>query len=512
MATERLSMRKIREILYLKWVGDRRNRQIAESLHVSVGKVSQVVRRATAAGLDWPRAEALSEAELEATVYGTTSRALRVPLPDPKYLNAELRKAGVTLQLLHLEYLEQHADGYRYTQFCDHYRRWLKTRGLVMRQVHRAGEKMFTDFAGKKPHWVNPMTGECHEAELFVAALGASNYTYAEAVESQKVGDWIGCHTRAVEYFGGCAQVVVPDQLKSGVTRSCRYEPEIQRTYEDWSHHYGTVIIPARPARPRDKAKVEVAVQVVERWILARLRNQSFFSLGALNVRIRELLEDLNARPMRDYGQSRRERFESLDRPALKTLPEQRFVYAEWKTVGVNIDYHVAVDHHFYSVPFALVRLTLDARISIATVEIFHKGERVAAHARSLVRGGFTTNPAHMPKAHQKHLEWSPARLVTWARKVGPYTTMLVEAILNDRPHPEQGYRSCLGLLRLARVYGAERLEVACARGLTVRARSYRHVESILKNGLDRIAPRNTDGPSPQSAEHENLRGKAYYQ
>lgn len=512
MATERLSMRKIREILYLKWVGDRRNRQIAESLHVSVGKVSQVVQRATAAGLDWAHAETLSEAELEVTVYGTTARTRRVPLPDPKYLNAELRKAGVTLLLLHLEYLEQHPDGYRYTQFCDHYRRWLKTRGLVMRHVHRAGEKMFTDFAGKKPHWVDPMTGEAHEAELFVAALGASNYTYAEAVDSQKVGDWIGCHTRAVEYFGGCAQVVVPDQLKSGVTRSCRYEPEIQRTYEEWSHHYGTVIIPARPARPRDKAKVEVAVQVVERWILARLRHHSFFSLAALNARIRELLDDLNARPMRHYGQSRRERFESLDRPALKALPEQRFVYAEWKTVGVNIDYHVVVDHHFYSVPFALVRLNLDARISIATVEVFHKGERVAAHARSLVRGGFTTNPAHMPKAHQKHLEWSPARLVTWARKVGPYTAMLVEAILNDRPHPEQGYRSCLGLLRLARVYGAERLEVACACSLNVRARSYRHVESILKNSLDRIAPRTTDVPAQHSAEHENLRGKTYYQ
>lgn len=511
MATERLSMRKIREILYLKWVGDRRNRQIAESLRVSVGKVSQVMQRATAAGLDWPRAEALSETELETMVYGSASRELRVPLPDPKYLSAELRKAGVTLQLLHLEYLEQHPDGYRYTQFCDHYRRWLKTRGLVMRQLHRAGEKMFTDFAGKKPHWVDPMTGEFHEAELFVAVLGASNYTYTEAIESQKVGDWIGCHTRAVEYFGGCAQVVVPDQLKSGVTRSCRYEPEIQRTYEEWSHHYGTVIIPARPARPRDKAKAEVAVQIVERWVLARLRKQSFFSLVALNARIRELLEDLNARPMRHYGQSRRERFESIDGPALKALPGERFVYAEWKTVGVNIDYHVVVEHHFYSVPFALVRLSLDARISAGTVEVFHKGERVAVHRRSSVRGGFTTDPAHMPKAHQKHLEWTPARLVNWARKVGPYTAMLVEAILNDRPHPEQGYRSCLGLLRLARVYGTERLEIACARSLNVRARSYRHVESILKNGLDRIAPRNTDAPAQPGAEHENLRGETYY-
>lgn len=512
MATERLSMRKTREILYLKWVGARRHRQIAESLKVSVGVVSQVVQRAKVAGLEWSGVEALSEAELESALYGTTSRKLRAPLPDPKYLNAELRKAGVTLQLLHLEYLEQHPDGYRYTQFCDHYRRWLKTRGLVMRQVHRAGEKMFTDFAGKKPHWVDPMTGEEHDAELFVAVLGASNLTYAEAVDSQKVADWIGCHTRALEYFGGSTAVVVPDQLKSGVTRACRYEPEIQRTYEEWSHHYRTVIIPARPARPRDKAKVEVAVQVVERWIVARLRHQTFFSLGELNRRIAELLDDLNARPMRHYGQSRRERFEALDRPALKSLPAQRFVYAEWKRVRVNIDYHVAVEHHYYSAPFALVRTELDARVSASTVELFHKGERVAAHARSQVRGHFTTVTAHMPKAHQKHLEWSPARLVGWARKIGPQTALLVEAILNDRPHPEQGYRSCLGLLRLGRLYGAERLEIACARSLTVRARSYRHVESILKNGLDRIAPRNTQTTSAQNAEHENVRGQTYYE
>jgi len=512
MATERLSMRKSREILYLKWVSGRRHRQIAASLHVSVGKVSQVVHRARAAGLDWPRAEALSEPDLETVLYGTPSRQVRVALPDPQYLNAELRKPGVTLQLLHLEYLEHHPDGYRYTQFCAHYRRWLTTRGLVMRQVHRAGEKMFTDFAGKKPQWVDPLTGEAHDAELFVAVLGASNYTYAEAVDSQKVGDWIGCHTRALEYFGGSAAVVVPDQLKSGVTRSCRYEPEIQRTYEEWSHHYGTVIIPARPKKPRDKAKVEVGVQVVERWVVARLRHHTFFSLAELNRRIRELLDDLNARPMRHYGQSRRERFESLDRPALKSLPAERFVYAEWKTVRVNIDYHVAIEYHYYSAPFALAGIDLDARVSASTVELFQKGERVAVHARSLVRGHFTTITAHMPKAHQKHLEWSPARLVNWARKIGPQTALLVEAILNDRPHPEQGYRSCLGLLRLGRVYGAERLEIACARSLSVRARSYRHVESILKNGLDRVAPRSAEAPAAHSAAHENVRGQTYYQ
>jgi len=514
MATERLPMRKTREILRQKWVLHLTHREVTASLGVSIGAVSCAVHRALTAGLDWPAVEALSETELEARLYACRAVAQQPTPPDCDYLHRERHKPGVTLQLLHVEYLERHPDGYRYTQFCEYYRRWLKQRGFTMRQVHRVGEKMFSDYAGKKPHWVDPHTGELIAAELFVAVLGASNYTYAEATATQQVPDWIGSHTRAVEYWGGVTAIVVPDQLKSGVTRACRYEPEVQRTYGEWAQHYDCVIIPARPKKPRDKAKVEVAVLVVERWILARLRHQTFFSLLELNARIAELLEDLNARRMRRYGASRRELFERLDRPALKPLPATRFVYAEWKKVKVNIDYHVEVDHHYYSVPFQLLHEVLEARVSGTTVEVFRKGERVAAHARSLERGRHTTRPEHMPKAHQQHQEWTPSRLIQWGQSMGPRTAELVAAILADRPHPEQGYRSCLGILRLARHYGAERLEAACARALAARARSYRHVETILKNGLDRLPPKTrapTAVATPITPAPAHIRGAAYY-
>ena len=511
MATERLPMRKSKEILRLKWLDHRRNRQIARALGVGVASVSRVVKRAGAAELDWERVEALTEAELETALYGQERKQRRAPLPEPSWLDLELKKPGVTLQLLHVEYREQRPDGYGYTQFCDHYRRWKKRQRVVMRQVHRAGEKMFTDYAGKKPHWVDPDTGEIRETELFVAVLGASNYTYAEATESQKVPHWIASHTRALGYFGGVTELVVPDQLRSAVTGPCRYEPEIQRSFQEWAEHNGTVVLPARPAHPRDKAKAEVGVQVVERWILARLRHQRFFSLAELNERIRELLEEVNHRVMRRYGKSRRELFEQLDRPALKPLPAQRFTYAEWKRVRVNIDYHIAIDRHCYSAPFQLARTDLEARITASTVELFQKGQRVAAHARSYRPGAFTTDPAHMPRSHQKQREWTPSRLVSWATKIGPQTAALVEAILADRPHPEQGYRSCLGLMRLARHYGSERMELAAARALAARARSYKHVEAILKHGLDRLAA--ADRPTKRSAPvvHENVRGETYY-
>jgi transposase len=511
MAGQRLSMRKTREILRQKWVLGRSHREVGQSLGVSVGMVSATLERARAAGLPtWDTVEALGEAELEARLYGRSSSAGR-PAPDCVWIHSERQGKGVTLELLHHEYLEQHPDGYRYTQFCEHYRRWCRKRRLSMRQVHRAGEKLFADYAGYKPTVVDRATGEAREVELFVAVLGASSYTYAEASESQRVADFLASHTRALEYFGGVPELVIPDQLKSAVTRACRYEPGLQRSYEEWSRHYSTAVLPARPRKPRDKAKVEVAVQVAERWILARLRHETFFSLAELNARIRELLEALNARPMRAYGQSRRERFEELDRPALQPLPAARFEHAEWKHAKVNIDYHVELDRHFYSVPHPLVHERVELRFTAATVEVFHKGQRVAAHRRSRRPGTYTTVPAHMPKAHQKHLEWTPSRLIHWGRSVGPKTAELVEAILADRPHPEQGYRSCLGILRLAKHYGPERLEAACTRAVAVRARSYRHVQSILKHGLDRV--RDTDDRKTARApvRHENVRGGDYY-
>jgi transposase len=474
------------------------------------------VGRARTAGLEWPQVEALSDEALEARLYrrpaGPAAAAPR-PLPDCAYLHAERRKPGVTLELLHLEYLEQHPTGYRYTQFCEIYRRWLARRGLTMRQVHRAGDKAFVDYAGQKPRLVDPLTGAIEEVELFVAALGASNYTYAEATRTQQVPDWIASHERALAFFEGVPGALVCDQLKSGVVVPCRYEPRLQRTYEEFAQHYGTTILPARPGKPRDKAKVEAGVLVAERWILARLRHETFFSLGTLNARIAELCADLNRRRMRRYQASRQELFERLDRPALRPLPAEPFVYGEWAVAGVNIDYHVEIHRHYYSVPHTLLHERVEVRVSATTVEIFHHGQRIAAHRRDDTPGRHTTIPAHMPKAHQHHLEWTPSRLTQWAATIGPQTAALVTAILADRPHPEQGYRSCLGLRRLARRHGPARLEAACARAVAVGARSYRHVDSILKHGLDRLpgaeAPPPRLGPPPV---HEHLRGPAYYQ
>ncbi len=512
MAAERLSMRQIREILRQKWLQGCSHRQVAQSLHVSLGTVSGVVQRAQGAGLDWAQVEALPDDVLEARLYGArVAPGTARPLPDFAALHAERRKPGVTLELLHLEYLQHHPDGYRYTQFCDRYRRWLARRGLSMRQVHRAGEKLFVDYAGQKPTLVDPGTSQRTAVELFVAVLGASNYTYAEATATQQVPDWIASHQRTFAFLGGVPAAVVCDQLKSGVVVPCRYEPGLQRTYEELAQHYGTVILPARPARPRDKAKGEVGVQVVERWILARLRHATFGSLGALNARIGELLENLNIRRMRLYQASRRELFERLDRPALRPLPAESFVYGEWRVARVNIDYHVEVHGHYYSVPHPLVHEAVGVRVSATTVEIFHRGQRVAAHLRDAARGRHTTLAAHMPKAHQRHREWSPSRLIDWAQTVGPETAALVAAILADRPHPEQGYRSCLGILRLARRYGAGRLEAACGRARAVGARSYRHVDSILKHGLDRGAPPPAAPPAPPPVVHDQVRGPGYY-
>jgi transposase len=504
-------MRRTREILRQKLELRRSHREVAASVGLSVGAVSATLVRAAAAGLSWAAVHSLSDEALDQQLYGVKALTGR-PLPDCAYLHLERKKPGVTLELLHLEYLEQYPDGYRYTQFCERYREWLARRGFTMRQEHIAGEKLYVDYAGKKPQIIDPKSGEVIEVELFVAVLGASNYTYAEATRTQRGPDFIASHVRTFRELGGVPRAVVPDQLKSGVTLACRYEPGIQRTYEDLARHYGTTVLPARPLHPRDKAKVEVGVQVVERWILARLRHETFFSLERLNERIAELRVELNERRMRVYGASRRELFERLDRPALKALPLEPFVYAEWKMARLNIDYHAEIDHHYYSAPYPLVHEQVEARMTATTIELFHRGERVASHVRSDQRGRHTTNPEHMPKSHREHQEWSPSRILHWAATIGPKTRELAEAILAERRHPEQGYRSCLGILRLAKRYGNERLEAACARAVAVRARSYRHVESMLKNGLDRLSAPEPEAPTTgTSAVQENIRGGGYY-
>jgi transposase len=480
---------------------------------VSTGVIDKTVCRARAAGLTWADVEGLEEAQLEVRLYGAGPKqpGAERAQPDPLYIHKELRRKGVTLELLHLEYLEAHPDGYRYTAFCDVYRRWLAKKPLSMRQVHRAGERTFVDYSGKKPHIVDPHTGEVVEVELFVVTLCASIYTFAEATRTQRLADFVGSHERMVEFFEGVTAVYVPDQLKSAVSASCRYEPGITRAYADWANHHGTAIVPARPRRPKDKAKVEVAVQVAQRWVLARLRNETFFSLEALNARIRELLVDLNARPMRSYGgASRRELFERLDRPALRPRAEMRFEISDWTEARVGRDYHVQVERHWYSVPHALVGEKVEARITAKTVEVFFRGRRVAAHARGEERYKHTTDRAHMPERHRHH-EGGVDAVLAWARSVGPMTTAMVERIIESRPIREQGYRSARGLQRVGDKYGPERTEAACARALSFGARSYKPVEQILRLGRDTTPIDDDADPNASRIAHENVRGPDYY-
>ncbi len=508
MAAERLSMRTTREILRLKWACQRSNREIARSCGLGRSTVAECLHRAADAGLTWPLPPELDDGTLEARLYRRPGRPAIRALPDWATVHQELRHPGVTLQLLWQEYKAGQPTGLQYSQFCVHYRRWAHTLDVCLRQEHRAGEKLFLDYAGHSLWLTDPQTGSRTPVALFVAVLGASNYTYAEATRAADLPAWIGSHVRAFEYLGGVPAALIPDNHKSAVLHPDRYEPDLHPTYLDLATHYGTTILPARVRRPKDKAKVEAGVLVVERWILAALRHRTFFRLADLNAAIWELLERLNSRRFRKLSTSRRVLFETLDKPALRPLPTTAYVFAEWKRAGVNIDYHVALEGHYYSVPYQLVHHAVELRFSATVVEIFHKGQRVASHARSY-RGGFTTDPAHRPKAHQAYLAWTPSRLVRWGETIGPATGQLVAAILASRPHPEQGYRSCLGLLRLGKQYPAPRLEAACARALAIRATSYKSVQSILRTGLDRQAL--VPIPTPPGRAHAYVRGPAYY-
>ena len=512
MPAERLPMRKIREVLRLKHEVGLSHRAIARACSVGVGTVSLYVTRAQEAGLDWPLPEEIDEAALEARLLRRPrSPAGPRPQPDPAYIHRELKRTGVTLHLLWVEYLEVHPGGYRYSQFCEIYRRWAKKLDPSMRQRHRAGEKAFVDYSGKKPHLVDRGTGEEIEVELFVGALGASSYTYAEATPSQELPHWIAAHTRMLEYFEGSPEIWVPDNLKSGITTPCRYEAGVNRTYQELAAHYGAVVIPARSGKPRDKAKVEANVLVAQRWILAALRDQTFFSLVELNQAIREKLGELNGRPMQHLGASRRELYERLDRPVLKPLPAERYQLAEWKPCRVSIDYHVEIDKNYYSVPYQLVGELVEARFTSTIVEVYFKSKRVASHRRLAGRGQASTVTDHMPSSHRAHAEWTPSRLIRWAKTAGPATGRLVAEILNRNRHPEQGYRACLGIFRLGKRYGAERLEAAAARAERLRSYSYRTLKNILSSGTDRLAlEEDSSSPSP-TPHHANIRGAAYY-
>ena len=511
MPAERLSMRKVREVLRLKYALGMSYRKISEATGVGKTQAAEYVRRAEVAGIGWPVPDGIDDAGLDLRLFpimGDSTHA-RPAIDWPKIQN-ELKRRGVTLLLLWQEYLADQPTGYSYTRFCELHNVWRRTVSATMRQTHLAGEKLFVDWAGDTIGVFDPATGEEHSARIFVAALGASNYTYAEARWTETLPDWIGAHVNMFTAIDGVPQALVPDNLKAGITKPSRYEPGINRTPPAPADHHACVVLPTRIVKPRDKAKVEVAVQIVERFVLAKLRNTTFFSLAELNIAIRDCVAAINAKVMRRVGKSRIELLETLERPALKALPGEPYAYAEWKRARVAPDYHIEIDDHFYSVPSKLIREIVEARITSATVEIFHKGGRIASHAFSAVRNRHTTITEHMPSAHRRYAEWTPAKMMDEASKIGPATVALFEAIMKAKPHPEQGFRSCLGIISLVKTYGPARVEAACRRGNDVGSTTYGSIASILKHGLDHAFAQQATPDAPP-LRHSNIRGSGYY-
>ena len=515
MPAKRSAMRKIKEVLRLKFEARLSHERIAAATGLSKGAVGKYVQRAIEQGLAWPLPEALDDAALERVLFPQVVKLEQYTHADYAYVHQELKRKGVTLQLLWEEYRAAHGErAYQYSQFCWHYQRFRASLARSMRQTHRAGEKLFIDYSGDTVAVINAVTGEILHAQIFVASMGASKYTYAEATWTQQLPDWIASHIRAFEHLGCVPEILTPDNLKSAIQKACRYEPEENSTYGDMARHYGCAIIAARPYKPRDKAIAESHVLVVQRWILARLRNRQFFSLPELNAAIATLLLELNHRPFKKLPGSRAEAFAMIDRPAMKALPERRYEYAEWRKAKVGIDYHVEADGHYYSVAHALVGQYVHVRMTASAIECLFKGRRVAVHIRSYQRGAHTTVPEHMPESHRRHAQWTPSRLIGWGQKIGPGTGAVVQWQFDNRPHPEQGYRTCLGLLSLAKTYGEQRLEAACRRALTLGSPTRKRIEAILEAKLDQhpeLFPGADTAAPTASRSHENVRGAEYF-
>lgn len=500
-------MRQIKDVLRLNLELHHSQRHIAASLGISKGVVAKYLKLASDAGLHWPQIASMSEADLHNRLLGSAARASSFVAPDFALMHQELRRKGMTLMLLWQEHSERHPDAaiHSYSQFCENYRRFAKTLKRSMRQIHRAGEKLFIDYAGPTVALVDG--GRAH---IFVAALGASGYTFAYATPRETMGDWLGATAQALRFYGGCTELIVPDNPRALIANPDRYEPRANDTVLDFARHYNTSVLPARPRRPQDKAKAESAVQVVERWILMRLRHHRFETVDEVNDAIAPLLHQLNNKPFQKLPGSRASVFAQIDAPALRALPMQAWELAEFKTVKVHIDSHVQFDEHYYSVPHPLIGQQMEVRATQRCVEVLHRGQRVASHARSAHKGKFTTVPEHLPKAYRAHLQWSPERLIHWGLDIGAATGSLVRRMLEARQHPEHGYRACLALLSLAKRYGKPRLEAACLISLELGTTKGSHVRDILANGRDLVKPSTT--PEWVSPAHANVRGAAYYQ
>jgi transposase len=507
-----ISMRKISELLRQRHELKCGYRSIAKSLNISISTVSDYLSRAKVAGLSWPLPEGMSENCLyEKLFLPVNKEVIKRPKPDWEWVHKELRQKGVTLLLLWREYKECHPEGIGYTRFCVNYRSYSKSIAPVMRQIHKAGEKCFVDYAGMTLPWVDTTNGIIHEAQIFVGALGASQFTFVEATATQQLPDWTQSHVHMFEAFQGVPNIVVPDNLKSGVHRSHRYDPDINQNYQALGEHYGFAIVPARAFKPTDKAKVENAVGCIEMQILAPLRHQTFTNLPSINAAIKARLAVFLNQPFQKMKVSRQELYEAIDKPALKPLPLEPYQYAEWKKAKIHIDYHFVFDDHYYSVPYRYIHKPTEIRGTSKTVECFHQGIRIAAHARSFKRYGYTTLNEHMPEAHRAQAEWTPERIQRWAQKIGSETAAFINSMIASRPFPEQAYRACLGTLRLGNKYTELRLEKACAKGLAVGATRYQQIESILKKGLEEV-PLLAESESTAISDHSNIRGPNYYQ
>jgi transposase len=508
-------MRRVREILRLYRDAGLSTREVAQRAGVAPSTMREMVRRFERSGLGWPLPPEMTDAVLETRLYGpqgTKPGHRRLPEPDWAQVHRELKRKHVTLQVLWEEYIAEHPGGYRYSRFCDLYRNWEGRLPVTMRQTHLAGDKLFVDYAGDTvPVVVDRLTGKIRAAHIFVAVMGASSLSFACANWTETLADWVDAHGQALTYFGGAPRLLVPDNAKVAVIKACLYDPQVNRSYADMAQHYGTAVLPTRPRRPRDKAKVEACVGIVERWLLGRLRHRTFYSLADLNAAIADLIGRLNdERVLRQFGKTRRQMFEELDAPQLTPLPAEPYVHAEWRLRRVGLDYHVEVERHFYSVPYRHARKQVEARVTTRTVEIFLDGQRIAAHMRGSGNGRHTTVPDHMPSSHRRFADWTLEKLLDTAGRIGPMAQLLCEKILEERPHPEQGFRSCLGIVRLERRFGPARLEAAAMRALEIGARNYPSIKSILEKGLDG-QPLRTRQSTDEPIAHGNIRGSQYY-
>lgn len=521
MAAKRLVMRNIRELFRLRLELGLSQRRVAKILGCGRSTLYEYEKKVLSAGIkEFQQIKNLSDEQLlnllglksDLSLHPQSKRER--PLPDWSEIHREMSKKHVTLRLLWTEYKQNHPEGYQYTQFCELYKRWSGRLSVSMRQEYKAGEKVFVDYAGSCLEVIDPQTGEVLKAQVFVGVLGRSSFMYVEATWTQGLSDWLMSHRRMFEFFSGVPRIVVPDNLKSGVTRANRYEAVVNRSYEQLCEYYGCCVIPARVGKPRDKAKAESGVLLASRWILASLRGRRFFSLYEANEAIGGCLEKINTRKMRHFGKSRRELFEQIDRPALGRLPIRPYELAFWKKATVNIDHHIVFEDHFYSVPFHLVRRSVEIRATDRLIEVFFRNTRVASHTRSFSKGGYSTQISHRPSSHQKHLEWTPQRIIHWGKQKGKNTGVFIKLLIESKKHPEQAYRSALGVIRLAEKYGEERLDLACEKAMGIGALKYQTVKNILKNKMETAHVKKTQQPKQQGFLNSNInvRGKDYYQ